>query len=96
MGGFDIDFVLGMIRTNVAGIAGFRFSGLLQTEFMPEVAFLALSNRPINTWFPNIVAAFTGKPNHLWPFQLSDRIARFIGREAPFWDSFIHREVNIG
>jgi hypothetical protein len=92
MRGFDIYLILRVVGTDVAVIAGFRLTGLLQAEFMPEMAHLALTWRTIYSRFSDIVTSFTGEAGHRFALELVNIVAGFIRHIVSFRYDFIHGE----
>jgi hypothetical protein len=59
--GFGENLELRVIRANMAGVAGFRFTNLLQAEFVAQVALLTLADRPICGGLPMLWQASQAK-----------------------------------
>ncbi len=86
-----------MIRPDVAVVAGFRFAGLLQAEFVADVAFAALADRPILRRFADIMAAFAGKAGDRFAFQFGNGVTgdKLLWHIAAFGDGFVHGQMRL-
>ncbi len=69
MGRLLVDLPLWVIRADVAEIAGFRLAGLVQAEFMPQVALGAVTGGTVQVGFADVMAGFTREAGDLRPFQ---------------------------
>jgi hypothetical protein len=95
---FLVDFPLGMIRPNVTVIACLGPACLFQAELVPQMAFLALSYRAIDSGLTNVMATLAGKAGHSRALEGENCIARLDGVKIPLWhglelDHQIRRKV---
>src|SRR5690606_35766184 len=65
-----VDFPLGVVRPDVAGVARLRLASLLLAELVAQVALLALADGAIRRGRADVVAALTGELRDGRPLDL--------------------------